>query len=87
MMTELSLQGTLDERLLERRRGVLDGFGRHQSLAELLKQLLGDFWQDTRGFLLVGIHAPLAHVMPEHKISDSPFQLAPSPSTPAISAL
>ncbi|WP_455883846.1 hypothetical protein, partial [Pseudomonas putida] len=24
------------------------------------------------GFFLVGIHAPLAHGMPEHKISDTP---------------
>ncbi|WP_339533049.1 hypothetical protein, partial [Pseudomonas mucidolens] len=24
-------------------------------------------------FFLVGIHAPLQHVMPEHKISDSPL--------------
>ncbi|WP_204127559.1 hypothetical protein, partial [Pseudomonas ogarae] len=24
------------------------------------------------GFFLVGIHAPLTHVMPEHKISDTP---------------
>ncbi|WP_230081014.1 hypothetical protein, partial [Pseudomonas syringae] len=24
------------------------------------------------GFFLVGIHAPLTHVMPKHKISDTP---------------
>ncbi|MGE8305693.1 MAG: hypothetical protein ACN6PW_14670, partial [Pseudomonas kermanshahensis] len=28
-----------------------------------------------RGFFLVGIHAPLTHVMPEHKISDTPAAL------------
>ncbi|MEZ7179292.1 hypothetical protein QVM52_28235, partial [Pseudomonas mosselii] len=27
-----------------------------------------------KGFFLVGIHAPLTHVMPEHKISDT-FEL------------
>ncbi|WP_236182905.1 hypothetical protein, partial [Pseudomonas sputi] len=33
------------------------------------------------GFFLVGIHAPLTHVMPEHKISDTP------PHTAAINQL
>ncbi|WP_230081050.1 hypothetical protein, partial [Pseudomonas syringae] len=26
----------------------------------------------SSGFFLVGIHAPLTHVMPKHKISDTP---------------
>ncbi|MFP6832870.1 MAG: hypothetical protein VB998_13605, partial [Pseudomonas sp.] len=28
------------------------------------------------GFFLVGIHAPLQHVMPEHKIYDTPVTAA-----------
>ncbi|MFJ7286435.1 hypothetical protein, partial [Pseudomonas sp. NPDC099000] len=29
-------------------------------------------WASRAGFFLVGIHAPLLHVMPEHKIYDTP---------------
>ena len=43
MMAELGTQGSLDQSLLERRRGVLDGVGGHQPFAELLKQLCRDF--------------------------------------------
>jgi len=32
---------------------------------------LGILGRSRRGFFLVGIHAPLTHVMPEHKISDT----------------
>ncbi|WP_218584627.1 hypothetical protein, partial [Pseudomonas sp. CM25] len=31
----------------------------------------GTFGNSRSGFFLVGIHAPLTHVMPEHKISDT----------------
>ncbi|MFT2188340.1 hypothetical protein, partial [Pseudomonas putida] len=32
---------------------------------------LGILGRSRKGFFLVGIHAPLTHVMPEHKISDT----------------
>ncbi|WP_218274077.1 MULTISPECIES: hypothetical protein, partial [unclassified Pseudomonas] len=35
------------------------------------------------GFFLVGIHAPLTHVMPEHKISDTPLLRSPTRGKPA----
>ncbi|WP_219859121.1 hypothetical protein, partial [Pseudomonas entomophila] len=35
---------------------------------------LGILGRSRKGFFLVGIHAPLTHVMPEHKISDTLFR-------------
>ncbi|MDS9593389.1 hypothetical protein RJD18_28200, partial [Pseudomonas sp. HTZ1] len=57
---------------------------------------LGILGRSRKGFFLVGIHAPLTHVMPEHKISDtlglpailtSGYQLDPSQVTPPVTYL
>ncbi len=48
VVAQFAAQGGLDQRLLERRRHVLDQFGRHPPLYQLLKQLGGNLGQRRR---------------------------------------
>ena len=77
MVPQLGAKGSLDQRLLERHRGILNSGGTHRAADELVDQLFWNGRKVTLGllgrfFFLAGINAPLRHVMPERKIYDTP---------------